>query len=692
MPLFLSAAEREGILRSAHPLVQDYRWALDRRCAKRARNPGLITPDTTTEWWYCCAEYVFDAAMVHAVHPDPAVDVWLRGVVLDLARRGEDDWVGPWFRDHGPKPAVGHLETAHLAWALTLALDLAADLFTPAEQDELRAVLRERAIPMCLRYLEVTPRFDNWRCVLVAGAALPAALLDDRAVLERCAVEWRRCSLAFQGDGSHGESLQYSHYAMYGLMLAHEALVRRDAAFAARLDAARYGRGMRWHAASLLYRKPLGGAWGEHPRPRAVNFNDSGTHFAPSPEVLLHIALRCRDSLPVETALARWICEAFWSPAPDVGPHDRATFGLLTDWTGLVLPFLGRLDELRPARSPAACGLERLQAFSCGDVIARDAWDGRTILATRGGGDLLSVHGHLHGDLNSFILAHNGERLIADPGHSCYRNRIHGLDVATRSHSTCTFRVESTWNAGSYPRSGREEMEQDSALPKRFVVDDGLTPPTDRGARRLIAADDGPLVVIGSEVAGVYGPPLRRFARFWLLAGTHVVFVVDHIVADEPVRTTWNWILNNRGDALDIKPFGDRLVVRRGAAGMKLFHLGGARTPVYAHGWMHEAYHPLPGQLGEGANGSARIVTWVEPTPRSERWAVHAIALDGVGGIPFWHLCQEDGQAAVLESPGGRARWTLAIDGAAGDLTVRERIGGASWRLRTSGACVLERV
>lgn len=691
MPLFLATEERQGILQPSLPLVDDYRWALDRRCAKRTRNPGLMTPDTTTEWWHCCAEYVFDASMQHAIKPDPLVDGWLRGVVLDLARRSEDDWVGPWFRNHDSAPALGHLETAHLSWALSLALDLAGDVFTPAEQDELRSVLRQRAIPMCLRFLETTRSLANWRCVLLAGATVPAALLDDRPTLARCASEWRHCVEAFQDDGSYGESLQYSHYAMYGLMLAYEALLRRDPALARGLEVARYGRGMRWHAASLLYRKPFGGAWGEHPRPRAVNFNDSGTHFAPSPELLLHVALRCGGSLPTEAALARWICETYWSPAPDIGPHDRATFGLLTGWTGLAFPFLGRLGALPAARSPAACGLDRLQSFSVGDTIARDAWDGRTVLAVHGGGDLLACRGHLHADLNSFVLVHNRERLLADPGHSCYRNQMHALEISTASHSTCTFLAESGPVTTSRPDQAEHLLEQGRKPPGRSLIDGIPGPRIDRGARRLIATSLGPVVAIGSEAAAVYGAPLMRFARFWLMAGTHAVFAIDHIVAERPVQTTWNWVLNNRADGLDLKPLDDRIVARRGAAGMKLFHLGGGRTPYFVHGCLHEAYHPQPGRLGEGANGSALILRWNEPKPLTERWAVHAIALDGVGPIARWHLKEQAGQDAVLEGPGGRERWALAIDRASGRITMREQAGGSGWILHTTGECRLER-
>lgn len=65
-----------------------------------------------------------------------------------------------------------------------------------------------------------------------------------------------------------------------------------------------------------------------------------------------------------------------------------------------------------------------------------------------------------------------------------------------------------------------------------------------RGGHRLLAERQGEVTVIGSECGELYGEPLTRFARFWILAGPHVVFVVDHVVATEPIRTHWHWVLN----------------------------------------------------------------------------------------------------------------------------------------------------
>lgn len=666
MPLFLSDHERQAILASHDEGLLDHRWNLAQRCARRAAHPGLHGPDDDAEWWHCAFDAVSDAAMCWALKQDPAIGGWLRGTVLDLARRSVEDWVGPWFRGHGQDPPCGNLETAHLAWAVATALDLAAEVFTPAEQDELRTVLRDRAMPLCLRWLDTHPRLFNWRCILTAGYVLPAAVLDDEAALDRSADLFALAQECLQEDGSSSESLQYGHYAMTGLMLSAEALIRRRPQLAATLPLERCTRAARWFAASLLYRKPLSG-WGQHPLPRSANFGDSGAIFAPSAAVVLHLAVRMRERMPAEAGLARWLADTCGPAVPDNGLGDHGSFGFVPRPGFLALPLLAQAP---PAIAPAAAGIAGLEAFSNGDVILRQ---GRTILAVHGGGDGLNGPAHQHGDLGSCILVHRDERLLADPGHSCYRGLVHSLETQSQCHSTLTF------------DAGDGLMQQRSAGPRR-IIDGRPATPVERGASRLLAAAVADVQATASECAGAYGGPLRRVERTWIQCGVHVVFVVDRITADVPVRTTWNWVLNDRDHGLDLKLLPpDRLVARRGGAGMKLFHAAGGHGPGLTHGWIHDAYHPKPGRRGEGANGTAAIVRWSDAQPRASLTAVHAIALDGYGPIAGWHLRPADG-ATVLEGPQGRERWSLRV--AADGFAIAEEV--ADRRFRISPTWTLE--
>ncbi len=604
---------------------------------------------------------------------------WLRDATLSIVRRPVDDWVGPFFRDHDSKPPVGHLETAHLSMAVASASDLAPDVFTAAEQVEIETCLREVALPLCLRWLDRTVHINNWRCVLTYGLAAAAVVLKDETAVRRALAEYQTCVQLFQEDGSYGESVQYASYAAAALMLTYESLVRYNPALAAETSPAPYARAVQWMAQCFFYRRPLSG-WGQNPMPRSANFNDSAAVFRPSGDLLLHIAVRVQDTMPAEAALARWLFDTLYAPDSSRGPSDRMTFGFSNHFGFLTLALL--------AQAPAAIPREQteplLTRFSCGDAFARDAWDGRTILAARTASDPLAAPGHLHGDINSFILVHNQERLLLDPGHSCYRNLIRELDIASQSHNTCTFSVEPEVR-GRRPEDllAAQKLQQRTEFQRKFSAGQP-GPLVDRGGKFLLAAESGPVKVIGSDAAGLYGAPLTAFQRFWLLAGSHVLFIVDHIEADQPVRTTWNWLLNNRDAALELKTVRpDRLVLRRGNAGMKLFHLGGGNMqgPVYAH--VHDAYHPLPAQDSEGKPGSGMLMRWHERSAAPTRTTVHAIVMADYGGIGVWHLRTPDGLPAI-EGPDGSSLWVLQVEENPLRISLRETLSGVAYQVGQS--------
>jgi hypothetical protein len=208
-----------------------------------------------------------------------------------------------------------------------------------------------------------------------------------------------------------------------------------------------------------------------------------------------------------------------------------------------------------------------------------------------------------------------------------------------------------------------------------------LGPLVERGGRFLLAAESGPVKVIASDAAGLYGAPIQSFLRFWFLLGEHVLFIVDSISASRPVRAAWNWLLNNRDGGLDLKIVRpDRLVARRGDAGLKLFHLGGGamQGPIYAY--VHDAYHPLPNQSSEGKPGSGMLMRWNERTAQTARTVVHAIALDDYGTIAGWHLRQSE-KGVGLEGPGGAPQWFIETSSDPLTITVTEKIGGAVYRV-----------
>lgn len=670
MSLFLSDSERKALHqhRTEEPLSSIY-WALVNRVQERALTPGLVDSQTTVHWWHCASEYLTDAAMVYAVKPTEQLRSWLRSCTLEIIRRPVSDWVGPPFRNQKADPPVGHLETAHLTWSVAIVLDLASDLFTSDEQDEIRTALKEKGITLCQRWLDQARHLNNWRCVLNAGVATAAAVLDETESLNRATEAFQRDVDVYQKDGSYSESLQYGNYTAYCLMLTHEALLRHNPQKQDNLPLEPYVKKPRWDVASLFYKKPLQG-WGIHPRPRSANFNDSAAMYRASGDFLMHVASRARDSHPTEAGLARWLFDTLYQAELLQGPHDQASFGFINDFGFLTLPLFAQ--ACAPI-SPEDAQLPLTDAYSCGDVLVRDAWPsegGRTVLAIHAADEGLHAPGHLHGDLNSFILVHNQERLLADPGHSCYRGLVHDIECSTRTHNTCTFTEE-----------GRN-MEQSKWCRRVYDPETKQAGPiVTRGGKRLLVAREDDVTAVASEVSALYGDPITEFTRFWFQCGTHALFVVDHIVSSRPVRTHWNWLLNNRDDTLKLKQVQpDRFVARRANAAMKLFHLGGHTMSSPVAAFIHDAYHPLPGQLGEGKANSGQLITWSEREASLSRTVTHAICLDSYGPITGWHM-HSDATGTALESPGTVVNWKLSGSPEDEGFTVSETVSKRDYRI-----------
>ncbi len=398
-----------------------------------------------------------------------------------------------------------------------------------------------------------------------------------------------------------------------------------------------------------------------------MNFNDSAAIFGPMPDLLMHIAARVPKGLSKEAALASWLFDHLYGENPAQGPFDRSTFGFVNR-----CGFLSVL--LRPKApaplSPEDAGLALTSRFSNGNCILRSSWnEAGTVLAFNGASDPLSAPGHLHRDLGSFILVHEKERLLADPGHSCYRNLIHDVECSTKAHNCCSFKVHG---------SG-ELLEQRGCAQRKIGSDGKLLDLVKRPGEHLLCASIDDVSVAASELADAYGKPLVSYKRFCILAGEHAVFVVDSIESSEPVAANWNWLLNNRDGQLDFKlVHPDRLVARRGNAGMKLFHIGDASLSGPIYGYIHDAYHPLPNQLGEGKPGSGLHFAW-SGKESMRQMAGHAIVADSYGLSAGWHMRAKSPSQFALEAPGGSCFWELSMDYEA--MTLREAVSGRSYSI-----------
>jgi hypothetical protein len=337
------------------------------------------------------------------------------------------------------------------------------------------------------------------------------------------------------------------------------------------------------------------------------------------------------------------------------------------------------------AVSPTEADLPTVAGFSNGNVFVRDAWNGLTVLAIQGGTESLHGPGHLHGDLNSFVLVHRQERLLCDPGHSCYRNLIHGLESSTQTHSTCTFLIEQDSLGLQEDLAKATLLEQKNVPARRTIVGDKLSDPLPPRGRRLLLSRIDEVTCAVSEVGTQYGPPIEEFTRIWLQAGAHAMFVIDRIRAARPVATVWNWLLNNRGGASQIEVASPtEIVLRRGQAGLKMIHLADGRLngPVYAY--VHDAYHIEPNRSTEGRPGSGMLYRWLEPSARNTRVVVHAFLMDDAGLIHRRTAVRQNDAYAVS---GDEESWRLegVALGEGFDLLLRRRSDGRAWRVRECG-------
>ena len=382
--------------------------------------------------------------------------------------------------------------------------------------------------------------------------------------------------------------------------------------------------------------------------PRSVNFGDCAATFRPSGDLLMHVASRARQSLPSQAGIAAWLFDRMYQPVDGPAIHDMASFGFINDFG--FLSVLLAPGAAKPV-SPEEAGYPVTRAFSAGDSFLRDSWGGQTLLAFRMAPEPRHASGHLHGDMNGIQLYFNGERMLADPGHSCYRNLTRQLDIATSSHNTCTF----TLPDGSTLEQLKPARRNRSAAGPRWDGD-----PYNPGGRRLLCTSEGEVRAVASDVAELYGAPLEEFTRLAVMCGSNVVFVVDRIRSGVPVKVNWNWLLDNRDGALryDYDQPGFIAAYRPGAA-MHITRFGTEGRlsgPVWA--MLHDAYHTLPGRFPEGKPGSGISFRLSETGAAVSSLSVHVIILDKPSTIGTWTCSASDGRFTAVNEA-AKLRWTL---------------------------------
>lgn len=640
------------------------------RTERQIQGSGLVQDGDTVEWWHLAWERISDAAFVYAVDREHEAGRWLRNVVLELLAKPGTEWHGPWFRGRG-NPQAGVLETSHVGVAMCTAYDLAGDLFDEEERAKLRDAIREHCQEPCKRSLDgmasSTGNISNWFMVLLNGYGTASIILDDRPAVEEALTFYETAVRMYNAD-SYGESLQYWNYATLHLSHLNEMLIRYDSKLAERADSMCYVRCMPWAAQSLLYMKPLGGA--EDPvYPRSANFGDSAAIYRPSADILMHVACRAKNKAPTEAGLASWLFEQTYERL-ELERNELGTFAFVSSYQFMTM--VHYLEAAAPL-SPEEAGLPLTAAFETGNVIVRD---GRTaessVLAIQAGYVPLQVTSHNHHDQGSFILAHRNERFFIDPGHACYRLETQAKSIATESHNTWTFAIE----------GANEPLVQQSIEGANF-----RNPRDPLVRRKLVGSMDG-ITAVRSELAEAYGGPIRRAERTWITAFPHLLFVVDRIKADVPVKARVHFNVNNRDNKLLTNLYSDtKIVLRRGEAAVKFFLMDsfsdGAEASCKRHmswGHMHQYYHPLPNQDGQGKEGSAVRFTYENQNFAKEQVMVYAFAMDGLDAIRGWHMYKNEAGHYYAEPPGHEGGLAVGL-GQDGELLVTDERTGRTYRV-----------
>lgn len=448
MGIMINQAELEQVkkfIQQGNNKVSELWDGLYERTMKNTSVSGLLQPGDTQEWWHLIWERLSDAAFVQAVKPSDKLKEWLRCVVLEVCAKSLDEWIGPWFRSR-KNPPEGQLETSHVAVAIATVYDLCPEIFTEEELTVIKDSLRTKGQEPCRVYVEnkVAERghINNWFMVLLNGFGTVAAVLDDKAAVNK-AVEYYKTAASLYNKDSYGESVQYANYATIHLSHLNEVLVRYNPKLESRLDRFCYVRLIPWQVSSFIYMKPLQG-WGDEEYPRAVNFGDSTAIYRPSGDVLLHIAARAKDTSPKDAGLARWLFEKTYKNTR-LEPTERATFGFFNTFQFYSLLLYSQAAD---PMTPEQAGLPLTAAFETGTVVVRDGWQGaKTILGIQAGYEPNNVTSHRHLDQNSFMLAHLKERFFIDPGHCCYRLKTQAYSISAEYHNTWTFEVENNKEA-----------------------------------------------------------------------------------------------------------------------------------------------------------------------------------------------------------------------------------------------------
>lgn len=640
MGIMISQMEKARLRNADHNSRQwKYYEAIQARVKKNTREDTLVQSSDTQEWYHLCWERLSDASFIYHMEQNELLGKWIHDRVMEIVHKGIDEWLGPWYRERMKDTNIqeGFLETSHITLAVCEAVDHCSSLFTEEELTACKEAIREKGMILCMRYCNRIVReakhINNWFMVILDGFGTAAVLLDDRELV-RLAVEYTHIAASLYNQDSYGESMQYANYATLHLSHLNEMLIRSGLVEREELDLKCYTNLMIWYAANFLYCKELEKDGPIYPR--SNNFGDSAAIFRPSGDVLVQVASRMKSEDGRAAGLASWMFETLYKD-PYLGPDEMATFGLFNQFqyqSVLMLP-----DCAKPL-SPVQAALPEVITFSDGQIIGRDTWENtKTVVAIQAGYQPFNVTSHRHKDQNSFQLTMEKERMLVDPGHCCYRLRAQKEAISEFAHNTFSI------------KKNGEIIEQKEVDGNIFV--------RQPARNRLIANYSwGNVRIAASDTSALYEELVEQAVRVWIMNLPHQMLTIDVIKTKEDTSLCTHFSVNNRDNKLREHRYSEqRLVLRRNGQALKLFEIysetdGKKVTAKFDSDWtaMHNYYHPLANQEGQGREGSVCRFCW-EDGPGRNHIRIHTYVMDTSEEIVHWHVYLLDDGFVRMENP-----------------------------------------
>lgn len=638
MGFFISEAEIQDLRKASSDSKQQKLYSIMKaRTVLNIKEDCLVQSTDTQEWYHLVWERMSDATFVWAVDRSEILGQWVRNRTLELVRLSLDEWIGPWYRTRGGPQPVGALETSHIALAVCEAYENCSELFSKEELEEIRVSIRDKGMALCKRFCDkvATARnqINNWFIVILNGYGTCALVLDDEKEIQQ-AMEWAHLASGLYNSNDYGESVQYSNYSNIHFSHFNEVAIRKGFQ-PDELEMECYTRLMSWYASSFIHMKYIDSVGTL--APRTINFGDCGAIYRPSGDVLAQVSARMKDKYKREAGLAKWLLDTLYDDACQL-PDELATFGFINQFQYYTILLYNRMAD---ALTPQQASLSEVMTFDGGHVIARDQWkDTRAVVAMAAGYKPYNVTAHRHQDQCSFQLVIGKERMLIDPGHCCYRLASHHKSCDESSHNTY-----SIWKNG-------QPLKQKSVSGNLFID-------APIGNHRLYNQYIGDVLLVASDMADLYNDTIKKAARFWIMNLPHMMFIIDVVEADEPISLCSHFVANNRNNELDVHIYNShRLVLRRGKEALKLFEMysetdGQPSDTKLDFGWsyVHDFYHPLPNQIGQGKEGSGLTYLWKSKEEGKKQIRIHTLAMDEEENIKKWHVINKEDGYIRIESP-----------------------------------------